>query len=327
MGRDHLMLLRTELPSPLRACLQAFLLDREAARCSAKTIIHYEGTAGRFVDFLEARGVRAVGGILPQHIRAYLVGLQARGMKDTTQHAHARGIKAWLNWLVAEGDLAESPMRRVSMPRLEKRVPEPFSREEMGCLLAACGQVGGKSHLQVGRPTCGRGTADGARDYAILLGLLDTGLRAAEFVGLRVGDVDMRTGLITVVGKGRKQRVVRLGARARGALLRYLAGRGDAAPGEPLWARAGDGRGLTVNGLQNVLRRLGVRAGVAPCSPHRFRRTFAVWCLRDGMDLASLRMLMGHADLTVLLRYLALAREDVERAHRDHSPVDRLLDR
>ena len=62
-----------------------------------------------------------------------------------------------------------------------------------------------------------------------------------------------------------------------------------------------------------------------PCAPHRFRRTFTLWCLRDGMDLHSLRMLMGHSSLAVLQRYLALAGEDVERAHKAHSPADKLL--
>jgi integrase/recombinase XerD len=68
-----------------------------------------------------------------------------------------------------------------------------------------------------------------------------------------------------------------------------------------------------------------VLAGVEPCAPHRFRRTFALWCLRDGMDLHSLRMLMGHSTLAVLQRYLALAGEDLERVHKQHSPADRLL--
>lgn len=67
------------------------------------------------------------------------------------------------------------------------------------------------------------------------------------------------------------------------------------------------------------------KAGVTPCGPHRFRRTFALWLLRDGVDLHSLRVLMGHSDLAVLQRYLAIAGEDVERVHREHSPVDRLL--
>ncbi|HHX43146.1 MAG TPA: tyrosine-type recombinase/integrase [Chloroflexi bacterium] len=299
--------------SPLDAALQGFLLDRQAARCAHKTLTHYKYTAGGFVAWLKEQGIRDVAHIKAGHVRAYLVGLQKRGVKDTTQHAHARGIKAWLNWLVREGDLSESPMRRVAMPRLEQRVPPPFTPEEVHRLLAACN----------------RQTATGARNYALILVLLDTGLRAAECVALRVGDVDMRTGLAVVLGKGRKQRQVRVGNKARAAVLRMLAHRGEPSPGAPLWA-AYDLQGcecgaLSIHGLQTAVVRLGRAAGVKPCGPHRFRRTFALWCLRDGMDLHSLRLLMGHSSLAVLQRYLALAGEDVERAHAAHSPADRML--
>ena len=299
--------------SSLRTSLAAFLLDKEASRCTPKTLEHYEYTLGGFISWLGDRGVDDVGRITPHDIRGFLVSLQRRGLKDTTQHAHARGIKAWLNWLVREGDLETSPMSRVSMPKLDQRVPPSFLSEDIARLLEACD----------------RRRARGARDYAIVLTLLDTGLRAAEICGLGHGDVDMRSGLTTILGKGQKQRTVRLGTRARSAVLRMLGYRECVAPGAPLWMGYdvnGKERGrITPSGLLSILVRLGSRAGVTSCGPHRFRRTFALWCLRDGMDLHSLRMLMGHSSLAVLQRYLALAGEDIERAHIAHSPVDRLL--
>ena len=199
-------------------------------------------------------------------------------------------------------------MQRVRMPKLEARVPAPFSPEGVQALLSACD----------------RHTPIGARNYAIALCLLDTGLRAAEFASLRVGAVDMRSGLVTVMGKGGKQRQVRVGVKARGAVLKMLGYRRGAKPGDPLWLAydgltqetvGEQGRSLTMHGVQVMLRRLGERAGVKPCGPHRFRRTFALWCLRDGMDLHSLRLLMGHSTLAVLQRYLALAGEDIGRFH------------
>jgi site-specific recombinase XerD len=300
---EHLALLEPRKYSPLQAAMDAFLLSKEAARCTPKTMEHYTYTVGTFLDFLQSIGAMSLQQIRPDHIRRHLVNLQRQGLKDTTQHAHARGIKAWLNWLVAEGDLDVSPMRRVTMPRLEKRIPPPFNPDDVRKLLGACD----------------RKTSVGLRNHAIVLGLLDTGLRLAEFASLQVADVNMRSGLTTVMGKGRKMRTVRFGAKARGALARWLAVRGDAVPRDSLW-------GLKPRGLQIMVRRLGRKAGVEPCGPHRFRRTFALWCLRDGMDLHSLRMLMGHSSLAVLWRYLALGGEDVERAHVAHSPVDKLLD-
>ncbi|MHB0858010.1 MAG: tyrosine-type recombinase/integrase [Anaerolineae bacterium] len=301
--------------SDLSDSLDGFLLSREALRVSTKTLEHYRYTAGGFVGWLAAHQVRDVRQITPTHIRSYLVDLQRRGVRDTTQHAHARGIKTFLRWLVEEGDLESSPMARVRMPRVAKRMPAPFAPEEVQRLLAACD----------------RATPRGARDYALLLALLDTGLRASELLSLRVGDLDMQTGLCSVLGKGSKQRQVRMGTRARRAVQHALGLRPDAPATAPLWlAYDGCGRArgaLSLSGLQTLLRRLGQRVGVVPSGPHRFRRTFALWCLRDGMDLHSLRLLMGHADLSILQRYLALGAEDIARAHAAHSPADRLLAR
>lgn len=234
---------------------QAFLLDRRASRCTIKTLEHYRYTVGSFVDWLEARRVTFVGEIAPHHIRAYLVSLQDRGLKDTTQHAHARGIKAWLDWLVREEDLDRSPMAKVTMPRLEQRVLPAYAHRDLQALLAQCD----------------RRRSLGARDYAIVLALLDTGLRASEFCSLRIGDIDMRSGICTVLGKGRKARQVRAGSRARAAIMRMLAHGVKVADGAPLWAsynRRGEVRGsLSSWGLRSMLGRLGQRANVRPCCP------------------------------------------------------------
>lgn len=322
MSAEHLTLLKP-LPRPnaLRLAVDAFLLSREAMRCTPKTLEAYSYALGGFLRFLEAQGATDPQKITPTHVRAFLVALQRQGLKDTTQHLHARCLKTWLRWLVEEGELPESPMRRVAMPKLEKRIPPPFAPEDVHRLLDGCN----------------RKTPKGLRDFSLLLALLDSGLRAAELCALRVGDVNPRTGLVAVrLGKGGKQRQTRLGSKARAALLRYLGTRGEVEPEAPLWVAyrflpgqdplEGEPDGpLSVHGLQTMLHRLGRQVGVLPCGPHRFRRTFALWCLRDGMDLHSLRLLMGHSSLAVLQRYLALAGEDVERAHIAHSPADRLL--
>lgn len=299
----------------LDAALQAFLLDRQARACTDKTLTHYQYTVGGFLRYLHELAIATPQEIQPTHIRSFFVHLQERGLKDSTIHAHARGIKAWCNWLVQEGDLHESPMERIAMPRVAQRIPEPFTQDEIRRLLDGCD----------------RQDLLGCRNYAVILTLLDTGLRAAEFCSLGIGDVDMRDGLITVVGKGRKQRQTVAGAKARAAIVRMLGWRPDATLHDALWKsydvnRCSRGSGLTVSGLQSVLRLLGQRTGLMPCGPHKFRRTFALWCLRDGMDVHTLRMLMGHSSLAILERYLKLMGQDLTRAHRQHSPADRLLE-
>jgi integrase/recombinase XerC len=182
----------------VRLMLQAFLLDREAARCSKRTLEFYEYVLASFSTYLETEGIGMVQDITAHDIRSYLVGLQRRGLKDTTQHGHARGIKAWFNWLLKEEVLEVSPMRKVSMPKVDKKIQPPFSPGDIKGLLSICDN-----------------SPKGLRDKAILLGLLDSGLRASEFVSLKVDDIDMRDGLVTVIGKGNKQRQVRFVVKTR----------------------------------------------------------------------------------------------------------------
>jgi len=139
-----------------------------------------------------------------------------------------------------------------------------------------------------------------------------------------VGDVDTRTGACVVrQGKGRKDRITYIGAKAKRALFKYLDSR-SIQTAEPLFVTP-SGERLTVDGVQSMLMRLGARAQVAHCHPHTFRRTFALWSLRAGMDIFSLQKLMGHSDLSILRRYLALVEADLADAHRAHGAVDAML--
>jgi site-specific recombinase XerD len=289
----------------LRLTLDTFLTSREAMRLSPATLDWYGRMLQPFLAFLEKQGITAPEAIAPSHIRAFLVSLQRQGVKDNTVHAYARAVRAFLNFLVEEGIIPESPMRKVKMPRLDRRILPAFSPEDVKRLLAVC---------------------ETPRDAAIVLCLLDTGLRAGEFVALNVADVDLKTGAVQVRrGKGGKGRVVFLGAKARKALLKYVMARGNTKPDEPLWLSGRTGERLTAHGLASVLRDLGKRADVAHCHPHTFRRTFALWSLRAGMNVYALQQIMGHSDLSVLRRYLALVEQDLQEAHRKHGAVDNML--
>lgn len=122
------------------------------------------------------------------------------------------------------------------------------------------------------------------------------------------------------LGKGRKERWVRLSARTRKELLRYIAERGNSDESDPLWTGR-KGR-LKVNGLFQAMRRIGKRADVWPVGLHRFRRTFAITSVRNGMDVHRLREILGHADLSTAQQYLKFAREDIVDIHKRTSPVD-----
>lgn len=165
------------------------------------------------------------------------------------------------------------------------------------------------------------------RDKAALLVLVDTGVRAEEFYTCNVSDLDLSRSKIHVYGKGhngtKKERDVFMGKRARTALRAYLKERNPRRT-DPLFANY-DGERMSYYTLRQLIRRRAKDAGLdyVP-SPHDFRRTFAIECLRNGADVVSLQRLLGHSTPTVVLRYVAQNSDDLQQAHRRISPLDNL---
>jgi integrase/recombinase XerD len=311
MTRDDIGLrLLPSRPDPVQYAVSCFLTAKEAEGCAPRTLTTYVWCLDRFTAWLRSEGVDDVRAVTRQLVRRWLVALQREHDNSWTIHNLARVAKTWCRWLVDEEMLAADPFAKVQIPQPNDALLPAFSADDVAKL------------LKVANP----------REAAVVLVLLDTGLRASEFCALRVGDVDNRSGEVRVrQGKGGKDRVVFLCAKTRRALQLYRKPFRDAAPDAPLWPGAATsphaGRALGVSGLQTLLKRLGERAGVEHCHPHTFRRTFALWSLDAGMNVYALQKLMGHADLKVLLRYLDLQREHLSRAHDEHGAVDHMLER
>jgi site-specific recombinase XerD len=281
---------------------QAFLLDCEARRLTPKTLSFYQQRLIPFFDYLTVESIHEITAV---HIRAYIVELQRRNLSDSTQHAFARSIRAFLNFCIREEWLEKTPMDKVKMPKRDKKILPALDPSDANELLK-------HAHTE--------------RDKAVLLCLLDTGCRAAEFCNLNGGDVDIKTGAVRIIGgKGGKDRVTFLGSRSRKQLLRYYAERGMPGIDEPVWISYNGGNRLTLSGLQQLLYRIGEQAGIKNCGPHTFRRTFALWSLRSGMNIFALQQLMGHSDLSTLKKYLALVERDLQDAHRNYGAVDKML--
>ena len=207
-----------------------------------------------------------------------------------------------------EGSLSDNPVRRIKGPRVSNTPLEPVTLEQAKAMLAACDPKG----------------EIGARDRAVILCLLDSGLRASEMTALNRGDLNLERGALVVRhGKGDKQRVTFLGAKSRRELLRYLRFRGDTPLTAPLFA-GDEGRRLCYESLRDIVRRRAKDGGIPPPTLHSVRPAFALTALRNGMDVYSLQELMGHADLTVLRRYLAQTEQDLRSAHERSGPVDHL---
>jgi integrase/recombinase XerD len=233
-------------------------------------------------------------------------------------------LSALWTWGVNEGYVDANIVRSIEPPRYERPAIEPLTREEIRALVAACDHTRTwKSRATVSK----RPTAD--RDKAIVLLLVDTGIRRSELCDAKISDLNLQASTLHVAGKGRgrdkKERIVHFGKRTTKALWRYLTPRlSECDPDDPLFlaGSADDPRPIEPGHLRRLLKRLGERAGVHNVYPHRFRHTFAITYLRNGGDPFTLRILLGHSDLEMVERYLAIVRADCSDAHRRASPVD-----
>ena len=311
----------------LSKAIEGFLLEITAAGYNPNTISNY-----RFYLRLltEQIGDIPIEAIKSEHLVAFMAWLQTKYTPRKRQHLAPasidnawKGIRSFFRW--AHNTLGvPRPDLHLPRPRYEAPEIQPFTEEEIRALLKATEytrEARGKrrkGYVQR-RPTA-------LRDKAILLLLLDTGIRSGEFCRLRVQDVDLETGAVFIrafrSGRKTKSRFVYLGRKARRALWRYLASRGNPLPEEPLFL-TNEMRPFSQAVLRHLLRRLGERAGVPNVYPHRFRHTFAIQYLRNGGDVFTLQRLLGHSSLDMVRRYLHIVRSDLETAHRTASPVDR----
>ncbi|MHB0858432.1 MAG: tyrosine-type recombinase/integrase [Anaerolineae bacterium] len=294
----------------IASAVESFLIDRASRGLSPRTVEWYAEKLRPLTDHLASAGISRPEAITAQNLRTYLLAL-ARTHNPGGVHAGFRALRAFLRFWELDVEPAgwKNPMRKLRPPRVPTVALEPVPLASIRAMLNSCLGTG---FTQV-------------RDRAVLLGLLDTGCRASEFLDLCLGDVDLATGEARVAcGKGGKARVVFFGEASRAALRSYL----EVHPSQdllaPLWVTR-QGTRLTYAGLREIVRRRARLAHVQPPSLHSFRRAFALGCLRNGMDIYSLQRLMGHSTLDILRRYLAQTTADLQRAHAERGPVDCLL--
>lgn len=289
----------------LNDALEMFMLDCEARRLTPATRQFYKGKIGMFVRWCGENDVELLTDISAHKVRLFFVGLQRRELSSQYQNNLGRAIRAFCNYCVRDELMENTPFGKVQLPRVEKKILAALTTSEIPTILKSC---------------------QSARDRALCLCLLDSGIRASELIALNVEDIDLATGIINVhCGKGQKGRVTYIGVTTRKQLHRYWVKRTDLSPKSPAFSSTMTGERLTLSGLVQLMERLRLRSGVAICTCHTFRRTFALNCLRNGMNIYVLARLMGHADITILRQYLPLIESDLQEAHARFGTVDNLL--
>ncbi len=302
----------------LSDAITGYWLDKKIA-LSAHTVTGYELTFDRLLQFLG--GDKPIESVTSDDIRRFLADVKKRfklGAKST--------INIWIAlsslWTWAEKEYEiRNVVRRVEKPDYRRPPVEPFSRHEIAALIAASGKnaprpANGGKIITVARPSA-------LRDRAILVTLVDTGVRSSELCNLKVGDFDVTRDQLRIrQGKGAKDRFVYVGQASRKAIWKYLSTREPAPkPQEPLFATR-TGTHIDRNALGNLIEACAKRAGVEHAYPHRFRHTFAITFLRNGGSPLELQALLGHEKLDTVNIYVRLAQVDLQEAQKRASPAD-----
>ena len=250
--------------------------------------------------------------LLTEVRRTDLLGWISRGLSDgfktSTAARRLSGLRRFFRYLLREGVIAEDPTLRIDSPRLPRRLPDSLSEDDVENLLS---EPDPEVPIEL-------------RDKAMMEILYGCGLRVSELVALTVDEVNLRQGVIRIVGKGNKERLVPLGEEAVDWLVRYMReGRG-----ELLKVRASNAlfpgnrpAAMTRQTFWHRIKHYALRSGIHKhLSPHTLRHAFATHLLNHGADLRVVQMLLGHSDLSTTQIYTHVARQRLQSLHQAHHP-------
>ena len=279
------------------AWMERGLSDNTLAAYRSDLVAFADWLARRELDLLSARR---------EHVLEYLASQRTAKARSVARRLSA--LRRFYQHGLREGRLQHDPCAQVDAPRLGRPLPSSLTESQVESLLAAPDTA----------------TALGLRDRAMLELLYATGLRVSELVNLAVAQVSLRQGVVRVMGKGAKERLVPLGEEAASWLTRFTA---DARV-EILGARSCEalfptrrGEAMSRQAFWSLVRRYAVVAGIdGKLSPHTLRHAFATHLLNHGADLRVVQMLLGHSDVSTTQIYTHVARERLRNLHERHHP-------
>ena len=286
--------------------LADFLRYKRVDGLATKTLAHYRNNTNSFVVFQTAQGnTLDLDKITAAHARSWIEAMRARGLSPTTIQSYVRSLKIFMRWCVAEEYLDRDPLQRVKLPKAPKLAKETLTLAQVETLLDACDRRG----------------VVGLRDYALLVLLFSTGIRASEVRGIGVNDVDRGQQLITIrAGKGAKFRLVPYGVPVQRAVSAYLKHAERRQYDADRLFLTDEGKPFTQDGLRQIFRRLEDKTGIN-CNAHKWRHSAAIQYLRGGGKLENLKAILGHSTYDMTLHYARLAGVDLVAEHRVADPA------
>jgi integrase/recombinase XerD len=286
-------------------CDQVWLEDGLAA----SSLSSYRRDLTAWADWLQRNADKTLDGAQRTDVEAFLAAQFRAKAKATSIGRRLSSLRRFYRMQVRQGGISADPTLRVRAPKLPRRLPKSLSEAQVNDLL----------------DTPDTRTTLGLRDRAMLETLYATGMRVSELVGLKHAQLSLDAGVVRVMGKGSKERLVPLGEEAIDWLMRYLKTARPALAGDAttdavfLTARR---RPLSRQGFWLLIKRHALKAGIAgkTLSPHTLRHAFATHLLNHGADLRVVQLLLGHSDITTTTIYTHVARERLKQLHARHHP-------
>ncbi len=278
---------------------------------SANTLAAYQRDLTALAQWLQQNAAIALDAVQESHLQAYFAARHSLS-KATSANRRLTVFKRYYRWALRERIVQVDPTLRMLAAKQALRVPKTLSEDQVDALLSA--------------PDIN--TELGLRDKAMLELLYASGLRVSELVKLKTLHVSLNEGVLRIMGKGSKERLVPFGDMARDSLLSYM----QNARSKLLGAKQTDDLFVTASGPKagtamsrimfwSLIKKYAILAGItAPLSPHTLRHAFATHLLNHGADLRSVQVLLGHADISTTTIYTHVARERLKNLHAQHHP-------
>ncbi len=276
---------------------------KEEKKSSDNTCEAYMRDIKAFGEFLQRRGIVALEKAGSNDVAAYMMELKNSGKSKATINRKLSSIRTYYKFLIKKGMMKENPTEDIKSPRIERRELDYLTIEEVETLLLAPDE-----------------SIKGIRDRAILEVFYATGIRVSEIIELRLKDINLRMGFLTLNGAHGRARIVPMGSMARRALDHYIlssrpALMKDGTPDDPESVLFVNylGEAFSRQGFWKLMKQYGRQVGLEDrLTPHILRTSFAVHMVQNGADLKSLQELMGHEDIMATRIYLSVTKNRIK---------------
>jgi integrase/recombinase XerD len=269
---------------------------------SENTIKDYAKDLARLTHYAYQAG-QQIQDLRPRDLRTFIAQLSRAHLSPATVRRIASAVRGFYLFLAIDGYINNIPTEDLDTPPPVSYLPTFLSELKTQKLLSA--------------PDLS--TKEGVRDLAILELMYAAGLRASELVSLRQKNIDLRTGIVTCLGKGRKERTIPIGKSAAQALENYIATK-DLPRAINLHLFLNRGKPLTRQFLWAIIKHYGSIAGIKEISPHTMRHTFATHLLQNGAEIKDVQALLGHSNITTTQLYTHLSTTHLRRSYDLHHP-------